>query len=176
MGHRVEAGPLPYDLASIRAIWAVLPSVGAARAALAHRDWEEKVGESIRDLVRAGARVNATDYVRVLDQLAGFRARVEEAWQFDVLVTPASAAPAWPVERLFPETIDGMPGTVRSAAIFATWVNACGYAAISVPVTPAADGRPVGMQLVARPGHDALLLDLAAGFERQQPGPIAGRR
>jgi len=169
MGHEVEIGPAPYDLELLRRVWGLLPAVGAARAAAAFDGWEDLVSEGIARQVHAGLKTSALDYVRALDDLATLRAQVEEAWTFDVLLTPTSAAPAWPVARLFAESIDGQPGTVRSASIFATWVNACGFAAISVPTEPAADGRTIGLQLVARPGQDALLLDLAEQYERAAP-------
>lgn len=169
LGHTVERGSAPYDLSLVRRVWGLLPAVGAARAATAFADWESRVSEGIANLVRTGLSTSAPDYVRAVDLLMELRAQVEEAWSFDVLITPTSAAPAWPVERLFPESVDGRPGTVRSAAIFATWVNACGYAAINVPVSPAQDGRTIGMQIVARAGHDALVLDLAEQFERLAP-------
>jgi aspartyl-tRNA(Asn)/glutamyl-tRNA(Gln) amidotransferase subunit A len=169
LGHQVEIGPAPYDLALLRRIWGLLPAVGAARAATEFVDWEHQVSEGIAAQVRTGLATSSLDYLRAIDQLMELRAQVEEAWTFDVLITPTSAAPAWPVGRLFPEHIDGRPGTVRSASVFATWVNACGYPAITLPTEPAADGRPIGLQIVAQTGQDALLLDLAAQFERIAP-------
>ncbi len=169
LGHQVEIGPAPYDLALLRRVWGLLPAVGAARAATAFDDWEQQVSEGIAAQVRSGLATSSLDYVRAIDQLMDLRAQVEEAWTFDVLITPTSATPAWPLGRLFPEQIDGRPGTVRSASIFATWVNACGYPAISLPTEPDVDGRPIGLQIIARAGQDALLLDLAAQFERVAP-------
>ncbi|GAA2786045.1 hypothetical protein GCM10010441_08800 [Kitasatospora paracochleata] len=47
--------------------------------------------------------------------------------------------------------------------------NLSGHPALSVPAGFTADGCPVGLQLVAAPGADGLLLDLAELFERTQP-------
>lgn len=169
LGHRVEIGAAPYDLSLLRRVWGVLPAVGAARAATDFDGWETQVSDGILAQVRAGLATTSTDYVRAIDGLMSLRAQVEQAWDFDVLITPTSAAPPWPVDRLFPDRVDGRPGTVRSAGIFATWVNACGYPAISLPTEPADDGRPIGLQIVARTGQDALLLDLASRFEERAP-------
>lgn len=38
-------------------------------------------------------------------------------------------------------------------------------AAMAVPVAPGVEGLPRSVQLVARPGHEALLLSLAAQLE-----------
>ena len=44
-----------------------------------------------------------------------------------------------------------------------------GNPAVSLPCGFAADGMPVGLQLVARPGEDAALLRIAALFEAARP-------
>lgn len=169
LGYEVDEGDVPYDLEAVRSVWGTLSSAGAARAALAFADRSE-LTESVAAAVDAGMKITATQYVSALDRLAGIRASVSENWSgFDLLVTPTAACPAWPVDRAFPETVDGRPGHIRSAAIFTTWVNACGLPAITVPVEPAADGRPIGMQIVGPFGAEDELFALAHRFEAARP-------
>jgi amidase len=84
----------------------------------------------------------------------------------DVLVTPT--VPLLPV-RAGSVAGRGLAGTLPSmlprAAMTGPW-NACGLPAISVPVGTSADGLPIGVQLIAPAGSDALLLGLAATLER----------
>ncbi|MBA9004444.1 amidase family protein [Thermomonospora cellulosilytica] len=79
----------------------------------------------------------------------------------DLLLTPTTPTP--------PHGHDG-PGTAMTVGL--TWgFNISGHPAISVPAGLAADGTPVGLQAVARPGREDLLLRLAADLERLRPWP-----
>ena len=49
--------------------------------------------------------------------------------------------------------------------------NIAGWPAASVPAGIHSDGTPIGIQLVARPGRERLLLALAATIERARPWP-----
>jgi Asp-tRNA(Asn)/Glu-tRNA(Gln) amidotransferase A subunit family amidase len=63
--------------------------------------------------------------------------------------------------------------------MFCGWVNAMGYAGLSVPGRPSADGRPIGIQLVAPSSGDEILFELARDLETVAPWkdrwpPMAG--
>jgi amidase len=84
-----------------------------------------------------------------------------------VLATPTTPAG--------PHGHDG-PGDHLSVAL--TWsFNLSGHPAVSVPAGRTRDGAPVGLQLVARPGHDdALLALVAAHCPVARPAPWSARR
>ena len=85
----------------------------------------------------------------------------------DVVLTPSIAALAWPKRESHPTVIDGQAVGPRGHAVYTGWVNAAGLPALAVPVRPAPDGNPIGVQLVAAPGAESLLLETA--------GPLAER-
>lgn len=65
------------------------------------------------------------------------------------------------------------PGPRFSVAL--TWAfNLSGHPAISVPAGFTHDGAPVGLQIVARPGADRALLDLAATCPAAPTAPTTG--
>jgi amidase len=81
----------------------------------------------------------------------------------DVLVTPTLAAPPMRVGAL-----TGLGTLARSGRVvpFTPAWNVTGQPAISVPAGHTPDGLPLAVQLVGRPGDEALLLSLAAQLER----------
>ena len=81
----------------------------------------------------------------------------------DVLVTPTLAAPPIRVGAM-----SGLGTLARSGRVvpFTPAWNVTGQPAISVPAGQTEDGLPLAVQLVGRPGDEALLLSLAAQLER----------
>ncbi len=127
-----------------------------------------------RECLRVAHGATAVDYVRARRACtAATRAVVESMGAFDLLLTPTTAS-------LPPRTgeIDGRSATtdlVQWAAAsygyapFTELFNATGQPAISLPLAESPDGLPIGMQLVAPLGADALLLTVAAHLERERP-------
>jgi aspartyl-tRNA(Asn)/glutamyl-tRNA(Gln) amidotransferase subunit A len=170
LGHSVDEGAAPYDLAQIEEFWSTLTAAGLARVLARHPDWRDRIYPSYVAIAERSAMVSGAQYVDTIDALHEFRRRIPQAFkEFEVLLTPASAALPWPIGQPYPATINGREVGPRAAGIFATFVNAAGLPAISIPVTPAPSGLPIGMQLVGRFGEDSVLLALAREFEAAQP-------
>jgi aspartyl-tRNA(Asn)/glutamyl-tRNA(Gln) amidotransferase subunit A len=89
--------------------------------------------------------------------------------QWDVVATPTSPTAGWNRTESFPATIGGHPAHPRAAAVFSTAVNAAGLPALSIPAPVPPGALPIGLQLIASPGGDEVLLDLAAAFEAASP-------
>ena len=88
---------------------------------------------------------------------------------YDVLITPALAQPpkraiAWSQRGW----IANVMSDARHAPFAAPW-NVAGWPAMAVPAGQAPDGQPVVVQLVARPGREKTLLELAAQIEQLRP-------
>jgi Asp-tRNA(Asn)/Glu-tRNA(Gln) amidotransferase A subunit family amidase len=101
----------------------------------------------------------------------------------DVLLTPTTPAPPFPVERPYPETIDGKP--VRSAYVMGAFTapfNLTGHPAVSVPIAWTADGLPIGAQLVGPHLGERVMLRVALALEASRPWsalpapPLSARR
>ncbi len=86
--------------------------------------------------------------------------------RFDLLATPAMPTGALPLGADVPA--DGRFGDEWTGWSPYTYpFNLSGQPAATVPVGRTADGLPIGLQLVGRPGEDALVLAAAAAVEAQ---------
>lgn len=166
LGHEVTDAPLPFDLAPITDFWPLLGQVGLAYLFAGDRELEPLAQPKFAAQADAGRRVPASRYLEGIEAVRLFRRAVAAAFgAFDVLMTPAAAALPWPAEQTHPPTIAGREVAPRGHAVYTGWVNACGHPAVALPCDPAAEGLPIGFQLVAGFGRDTLLLRLAAQYE-----------
>ena len=79
---------------------------------------------------------------------------------YDILVTPVTRQPAWPL---------GLHGGAADAGVFPVPFSFTGQPAMSVPVHWSDAGLPAAVQLVGPVGGDELLLALAAQIEEAAP-------
>ncbi|RMI09550.1 amidase [Cellulomonas triticagri] len=123
-------------------------------------------------LVGRGREVTARQVVEAVAALAAFeRTMVARVAAYDAVLLPALAMTPRPLgwydaadpERNFAQQCEYTPYT--------SMINVCGLPAITVPThwtapdATATAGLPMGVQIVGRPGGEALLLALAAQLE-----------
>lgn len=129
----------------------------------------ELVKPEVRENVELGARQTAAD----LRELARARTRLEGRTReyfdrYDLWITPTAQVLPFPAEQRWPTSVAGQPmgdylDWMRSVCV----VSAMSAPALSVPAGFSKSGLPVGIQLVAPQGGDALLLRTAQAFEER---------
>ena len=144
---------------------AVLFVTDHAERMRAHRDkfkpeilWNYDKGQALTagDIARA-----ESNRVALFERMADFFG------EFDLLACPTAAVPPYSVDQRY---VDRIGDTVFDN--YVDWmglqcaVTVTSSPAISIPCGFTADGRPVGLQLVARPRGEAELLQAAALFEQ----------
>lgn len=121
-----------------------------------------------RWLVERGRAISARELGAALAELAGFERRIIHAFSpYDAVLTPAMALTPRPVgwydaedgERNFEQQVRYTPWT--------SFVNVAGLPAISLPVHHTESGLPMGVQLIARPGREDVLLAIGTQLERR---------
>jgi aspartyl-tRNA(Asn)/glutamyl-tRNA(Gln) amidotransferase subunit A len=128
--------------------------------------------ETIDRLERAKA-MTLGDYARAQQSRRDFTARLHRAMSaLDCLVLPTCPCTAPRVNQAS-INIGNWSGTVREALMtYTAPFNVAGFPAISIPIA-ARDGLlPTALQIVAKPGHDAALLQTARQMEQLlRPAP-----
>jgi aspartyl-tRNA(Asn)/glutamyl-tRNA(Gln) amidotransferase subunit A len=161
-GISLHDGVAPYDIARVRAVWSVLSAAGVVRVLEGTPGWRDAVTLDIARIAESGCSTSASGYVAALDEVAAMRMSIDHAFgEDDFILTPTAAVLPWPIERPHAEYVGDRQGTLRSASIFSTWVNACGLPAMNLPLALNDAGLPVGVQLVGRYGADSMLLNAA---------------
>ena len=176
-GHHVEHG-FPAQLKAIMAFHGQVMPVLAGGLAAELATVEKEIGRAIElgeleptsAMFRQRANaMSATELACALDWLETFGHHVLRWWAdgHDLLVTPtvprAGVGIDWFADPR--SAMDRTIGQLHFTAVF----NATGQPALSLPLGVTDAGHPVGVQLVAAPGRDALLLRVAAELERALP-------
>jgi aspartyl-tRNA(Asn)/glutamyl-tRNA(Gln) amidotransferase subunit A len=170
LGHHIEEGEAPFDLAALDRIWGVVGAAGLAWFLEERCGWENLIGDKLRPIAEQGSALRATDYVDALDKVTRLRAQLTDAFaRCDAIVTPSFAALPWTADVAHPDTIDGQPVGPRGHAVFTAFANAGGLPGISFPCRPSRSGLPIGVQVVGPYGGDERLLRLAAQYEEAHP-------
>lgn len=123
-------------------------------------------GDNIAGLIETGRQVAGTDVVaafRFADACA--RSVAQFFTEYDYLLTPTTACVSWPVEQVYPQTIENRPAGPRGHAVFTPLFNLALVPGISVPCGTGRNGLPVGLQIVAPRLHDRPLLAMAQRAE-----------
>jgi aspartyl-tRNA(Asn)/glutamyl-tRNA(Gln) amidotransferase subunit A len=167
-GHHVEHASR-FDLARpVGDIWPIISNAGIAWLLSQHDGAENKVGPAVAEMALRGATYSAADYLGALDAVEKLNRKFDELFErIDVLLTPATAAMPWLATETHPPVIAGRPVGPRGHAVFTPFANALGLPAISLPCKLWPGDMPIGFQLCAARGHDAVLLELAREYEMQ---------
>ena len=146
--------------ASFETILAAGLAVLEAEAATYHeesfRTYGAEYGKEMAALIEAGRRLSAPAYVRANRARLRFRDDVTPLLQtYQALLAPTAPSPA-------PAGL----GSTGDGSACAPWSSA-GTPALTLPSGLSADGLPHALQLIAAPGREAALLDVAQWCEAQ---------
>jgi amidase len=166
VGHGIEEFALEPDPSyspAFRTVW----QAGAASIP-AEGDGLDLLEPLTRWLVGQGRALSARQLGEALSALTAFeRSIIRQFSDYDAVLTPSLAMTPRPVgwydtddpERNFAQQVQYTP--------FTSFANVTGLPAITLPVAMTADGLPMGVQLVARPGREDVLLSIGAQLERR---------
>jgi len=121
-----------------------------------HQRWKDhghRIGNRLALLVEKGLQIPAEEYAAALEKLGQARRQMSGVFrEVSVLLSPAATGPA-------PRGLE----STGDPRMNAPWTG-LGVPAISLPM-PVASGLPLGLQLTAEAGQDALLVEVARRVE-----------
>jgi len=174
-GHRVVDAPPVFDAAAVTAAFETLWSAGAAgrvkvaETALRRRPGVREVEPLTLSWAASGARYGEADIARATAALQLLeRQYTAQFANYDVLLTPVLGSPPLAIGVLDPtKRYADLADLLQRYVAYTPIENAAGATAIGLPMGFARDGMPIGMQVVAAPGGERILLELAYELERE---------
>ena len=167
LGHTVEERDIDYGLIGTVFLPRYLKGIEAEAATLARPD---RLQRRTRGFVAMGKAMPQAAVDRALRDEADRAARINRVFDhFDVLMTPVATRP--PVGAQQWEGMSALRTVNEMGRVYpytGVW-NVTGQPAASVPAGFTADGLPLAVQLVGRPGDEHTLLSLAAQIEAERP-------
>jgi amidase len=167
LGHAVEPRDPDWGMIGNDTVPRYLRGIAADCAKVPH---PERLERRTRGFAGLGRLIPDRLFEQARRGEAADAARVNAIFdEFDVLLTPVMGDTALPVRRWEGRgALWTLLGMSRFYPYCIPW-NHLGNPAMSVPAGLAADGMPLAVQIVGRPGDEATLLSLAAQLEAERP-------
>ncbi|MDE0034532.1 MAG: amidase [Deltaproteobacteria bacterium] len=176
VGYRLEAEDPQVDVDLFKAADPVRNADKYAAWGHLLRECPDDLTSYVRSVLEHGSRVTGEEYSNSLRELERLNSRMADFFErYDLLVTPTTSVPAYPV-RQPPPTINGfeVPHYASTTLLTILW-NLTGQPAASLPCGFTEGRLPVGLQLIGRPGDDLTVLRASRAFEEARPWPTGMR-
>jgi amidase len=179
LGHHVEdAAPAIDTDAALNALRVIIGAnlaagIGYRLKALGRKDLRQGDVENITALWAAeGRRYSAADYAAAILSVHRLGRQYGEFFRrYDILLSPVTASPPPPLGTIdmMGNSLDAYFSKLFDYVCFTPQFNMSGGPAASLPLHWTADGLPVGVQIGADFGNEAVLFRLASQIEAAKP-------
>ena len=169
LGYKVEEGSPGWS--SPMETWRTLFVAGAAyRLGPFVEQQADQIEDKLRELIAEGQDLKPHSYYHAWLSKNDWWQEVRATFEaYDLVVSPVSACPPFPLGRDGPEHVDGRTISFYGWLSFTVPFNMSGQPAISLPAGFTRDGLPVGLQIVGPRFADETVLAVAAAYERIRP-------
>ena len=134
------------------------------------KEWEDKMDLDLIKLVKAGLGYDGMALPRAIDIRNQIYETLYKVFKdYDILITPSAAIPAFELGIMFPSKINGINVSPTAWMPFSFPFNMTGHPAASIPSGWSSRGLPIGMQIVGRRFEDLKVLQVSKAFEEISP-------
>jgi aspartyl-tRNA(Asn)/glutamyl-tRNA(Gln) amidotransferase subunit A len=132
--------------------------------------WRDKITPTLVRLIDAGMNYNALDLISAESQRQAIEKIIYRYFKnYDILITPTNAAPAFELGAMFPPIINGINVSPVTWHAFALPFNISWNPAASIPCGWNKEGLPIGMQIVGKLWNESIVLQVSKAFEEIAP-------
>jgi aspartyl-tRNA(Asn)/glutamyl-tRNA(Gln) amidotransferase subunit A len=134
------------------------------------KKWRDKIDPNLVKLIDAGLSYDGMALPRAIairDQI--YKTIYNLFKDYDVIITPSTAVPAFEVGIMNPWKINGINVSPTGWTPFAFPFNMTGHPAASIPCGCTNDGLPIGMQIVGNRFDELTVLQVSKAFEEMAP-------
>lgn len=159
LGASIERVEVPWNFPELFQNWGTICGAEVYRFHAGQIEKDLPFDPWVKKRILKGKSVDGSSYVAALEHRLGAIAKFNE-WMhsYDLLLTPTVPIVACPLEEI---DDDATPlGTLTRAV---NYFNTC---AISLPAGHCEKGLPIGVQLIAKPWQENLLLQAGQAFQR----------
>ena len=134
--------------------------------------YPDELEPQLRENLLAAQRLTASRIAWALaEQTRIYRAFESALRRYEVLICPAASVQPFPVECMYPPSMDGRPLDHYAQWMAITYgITLVGHPALVIPCGIDDAGLPFGLQLVGRPHQDRRLLCIGLALERAFSG------
>jgi len=134
------------------------------------KEWRDIIDQDLVKAVDAGLEATGFDFAR---SIARRKIIFEKFFQYfknyDLLLTPTTALPAFELGIPFPTKINGKIVSPTAWMPFSAAFNLTGLPAATVPCGWSSEGLPIGLQIVGKRFDDLTVLQVSKAFEEIAP-------
>jgi len=134
------------------------------------KEWRDKFDPVLVNWVEAGTRFPASILPQAMKTRLNFYQTIFKAFKnYDLLVTPTTAVPAFELGINSPAKIEGIKVGPTGWQPFTFPFNLTGHPAATIPCGWTSDNLPIGMQIVGKRFEELLVLQVSKAFEEMAP-------
>ena len=178
LGHDVEDAPFAVDFSILGSATSVIMSANLRaavtdRLGLLERELQDDDLEPItRSIYESASKRTAEDYARSVRTIHAAGRTVDAHFErYDLILSPTMATPPLPLGAISlsnPDLASYGRDIIKTVG-FTQLFNASGHPAASLPLHWNDAGLPIGIQLAARFGDEAMLFRVSAQLEQERP-------
>jgi len=134
------------------------------------KEWGDQIDPDLVQMAELGMTYSGGDVVKAMNN----RRKICDIFHnyfkdYDILVTPATAVPAFKLGMMYPSKINGKSVSPTGWQPFSFPFNLTGHPTATIPCGWSSEGLPIGMQIVGKRYDELTVLQVSQAFEEIAP-------